>query len=129
MKILLDTHIALWLLADDNRLSSNARIIIEDTTNELYISTASIWEIAIKNSKRPDSMRTTAEEFSSYCEQAGIISLPIENKHIFALKDLPDIHNDPFDRLLLAQASSEGFKLMTHDDKIVRYRMGDVLEV
>lgn len=129
MNILLDTHIALWLLADDKKLSNNARILIEDVSNDLYISTASIWEIAIKNHKSPDKMVTTAEEFASYCEQAGIISLPVENKHIFELKSLQDIHNDPFDRLLLAQAISEDLKLMTHDSKITKYELYNVINV
>lgn len=129
MKILLDTHIALWLLADDDRLSNNARVLIEDESNELYVSTASLWEIAIKNAKYPDKMKTTAEEFSYYCDKAGLTSLPIEKKHIFELKELSNVHSDPFDRILLAQASSENFKLMTHDSKIASYKAGYVLEV
>lgn len=129
MNILLDTHIALWILANDDRLSKNARLLIEDTSNNLYISTVSVWEIAIKNAKKPNEMRTTAEEFSSYCDQAGFISIPINNKHIFELKKLANIHNDPFDRMLLAQASSEGLSLMTHDSKIIAYNSGNVIEV
>lgn len=63
MRILLDTHIALWILSDDPRLSKNARVLIEDETNELYISTVSLWEIEIKNNKRPDKMKTNAKDF------------------------------------------------------------------
>ena len=129
MKILLDTHIALWVLADDKRLSNIARVILEDGSNELYISSASVWEIAIKNAKNPESMKTTAEEFANYCEEAGIISLPIKNEHIFELNNLDNIHNDPFDRLLMAQSISEELKLMTHDSKIVNYNLDNVLGV
>lgn len=81
MNILLDTHIALWILADDSRLSKSARLLIEDAANSLYISTASVWEISIKNSKRPDEMKTTAEEFSFFCNQASFISVPMNNNH------------------------------------------------
>lgn len=129
MNILLDTHIALWALTGDSRLSSNARVLLEDPTNKLYISTASLWEIAIKHEKRPNEMKTTSEEFFSYCKQAGIISLPIVEKHVFELKNLSNIHSDPFDRILLAQASSENYILMTHDEKIANYKMECVIEV
>lgn len=129
MKILLDTHIALWILTDDPRLSKNARILIEDETNELYISTVSLWEIGIKNTKRPDVMKTTTKEFSYYCDQAGFTPLAIENTHVLTLNILPDIHNDPFDRMLLAQAKFENLKLMTHDSKIASYDMDYILVV
>lgn len=129
MKLLLDTHIALWILTDDPRLSKNARVLIEDETNELYISTASLWEIEIKNSKRQDIMKTTAKDFEYYCNQAGFIPLAIENNHVINLNTLPAIHNDPFDRMLMAQADFENLKLITHDAKIASYNMDYVLVV
>ena len=129
MKILLDTHIALWILTDDPRLSKNARVLIEDETNELYISTVSLWEIEIKNTKRPNIMKTTAADFFYFCDKAGFIPLAIENNHVLNLSTLPDIHNDPFDRMLLSQAGFENFKFMTHDSRISSYDMDYILTV
>lgn len=129
MRILLDTHIALWILSDDPRLSKNARVLIEDETNELYISTVSLWEIEIKNNKRPEKMKTNAKDFLYYCNQAGFIPLAIDNNHVINLTTLSDKHNDPFDRMLLSQAGFENLKLMTHDSKIISYDVDYILAV
>ena len=92
-------------------------------------STVSLWEIEIKNTKRPDIMKTTAADFFYFCDKAGFIPLAIENNHVLNLSTLPDIHNDPFDRMLLSQAGFENFKFMTHDSRISSYDMDYILTV
>ena len=126
MRILLDTHIALWAIADSGKLDKNVVKALESAKNEIYYSTASVWEIAIKRLIKPDQMPMDEEEFVRMCDQTGFLQLPVRNEHIFALKTLkrPENapkHNDPFDRLLLAQAKSEGIQFYTHDSLIPYY--------
>lgn len=126
MKILLDTHVALWAIADTSKLSSEAIHLLESEENEVYYSTASVWEIAIKHKIKPENMPMPEEEFVELCENTGFICLPIEIRHIFRIKTLTHPqnapkHNDPFDRILLAQAKSENLKFMTHDSRIPYY--------
>ena len=112
MKILLDTHIALWALTDTAKLSEEVIHMLESEKNEVYYSTASVWEIAIKHKIRPEQMPISEEEFVRLCEKTGFAQLPIEPEHIYLLKSLTRSaeapkHNDPFDRILLAQAKYE----------------------
>ena len=126
MKILLDTHIALWAIADTAKLSEEVIHMLESEKNEVYYSIASVWEIAIKHKIRPEQMPISEEEFVRLCEKTGFTQLPIKPEHIFLLKTLTrpaeaPKHNDPFDRILLAQAKYEKLSLITHDSLIPYY--------
>ena len=126
MRLLLDTHIALWAISDSKRLGGDVRELLENEENAVYFSMASVWEIAIKRKIHPEQMPMDEEVFVSLCEESGFKRLDIRLHHIFAVKGLTrqenaPRHNDPFDRLLLAQAKSEGFRFVTHDSLIVDY--------
>jgi PIN domain nuclease of toxin-antitoxin system len=119
VKILLDTHILLWWMADDRHLPRPARLAIEDPTNRIFVSIASLWETAIKFSLKrvvadPEALREAAE-------RDGFSLLPIEARHCSAVARLPHHHSDPFDRLLVAQALVEPMRLLTHDSQLARY--------
>ena len=134
MKVLLDTHIVLWAISDSKRLSEDVRAILENEDNAVYYSMASVWEVAIKRKIHPDQMPMDEEVFVSLCEESGFERLDIRLPHIFALKELARLetaphHNDPFDRLLLAQAKSEGFRFVTHDSLIIGYNEPCVMAV
>ncbi len=134
MKYLLDTHIILWMLEDNKNLSERAKNIIPDDNNEVYYSTASIWETSIKKMVRPYDINITGSELAGKCMESGLENIPIMDKHVAALETLKrnreeSDHNDPFDRILLAQAKSEGMILMTHDSKILGYNENCVMKV
>lgn len=121
MNILLDTHIALWLLADDSRLSDVARNLIQNPDNEIFYSVISMWEVSIKHTAAKN-MPISGKEFLLYCEAAGFRKLELDTNHVFNLETLTqkenaEEHKDPFDRMLLAQAKAEGMVLLTHDSK------------
>lgn len=126
MKLLLDTHILLWALSNDEKLSKEARKLIENTDNEIYYSIVSLWEIELKRIAHPNLMLFTAQDISIYCKKAGFLQVPVKERHIFTLgelkrrEDAPP-HKDPFDRLLICQASSENMLLVTHDSLIPQY--------
>src|SRR5437868_5587327 len=112
MRILLDTHIYLWCLQDDRRLSKDAKAMIFDA-EEVYVSSASIWEAAIKiNIKK---LSANINELISGITESGFIELSISVKHAALICNLPNYHRDPFDRILLAQAISEPLGLLTSD--------------
>lgn len=120
MRILLDTHIALWAIADSSKLSPELRELVASRENVVYYSLASVWEVAIKHAIRPENMPIPEERFVELCERTGFVQLPITAPQLCRIKDLsrPDgapRHNDPFDRLLIAQAKEEGLVLVTHD--------------
>lgn len=122
----MDTHVALWAISDSKRLSEDIQILLENKENSVYFSMASVWEVAIKRKLHPDQMPMDEELFVSLCEETGFERLDIRLPHIFALKELSrqetePRHNDPFDRLLLAQAKSEGFRFVTHDSLLAGY--------
>ena len=126
MRLLLDTHIALWALTDTMKLSEEVIHMLESGKNEVYYSIASVWEIAIKHKLRPEQMPISEEEFVRLCEKTGFAQLSIEPEHIFLIKTLArhaeaPQHNDPFDRILLAQAKYEKLSLITHDSLIPYY--------
>ena len=121
MRLLLDTHIALWAIADSPRLSTNARGLILDPANSIYVSTASVWEITIKHMLGKGDMPVSGTQAAAYFHAAGYVELPIVNAHIALLESLPPHHADPFDRLLVAQALAEPLRLLTHDDKLRAY--------
>lgn len=124
MRLLLDTHILLWRLAGSNRLSGDAVKLIDKTATRLVASTVSVWEVAIKWSLRkgvPEDMPLSGSDFAAALDAAGIDVLPILPNHAAALDDLPMLHRDPFDRLLLATARVERLKLLTHDSQLGAY--------
>ena len=132
MNILLDTHILLWALTHDDKLPQQAIDMIIDEKNKIYYSIASVWEVEIKNSLGKISI--SGEELSRYCEEAGFELLQIKEKHIFKLKTLKrdegaSKHNDPFDRIMLAQSKGEGYKFITHDSLIPFYNETCVISV
>ena len=121
MRLLLDTHILLWALTDDPRLSPRVRGLLLDPQNEVYFSVASIWEIAIKRSLRREDMPISAEQAIHLFHEAGYKELPISATHAASVETLPPIHADPFDRMLVAQALSEPLILITHDRIVASY--------
>ncbi|MEY8334931.1 type II toxin-antitoxin system VapC family toxin [Lachnospiraceae bacterium 47-T17] len=126
MKVLIDTHIALWALMDDPKMPKEAEKILMDENNDIYYSTVSVWEVAIKHSIRPDAMIVDGRLFEKGCEDNGYKVLPIFNRHTFVLDSLkrPDDapkHNDPFDRLLICQSKTEGMRFLTHDSLLSDY--------
>ncbi|MBM4207757.1 MAG: type II toxin-antitoxin system VapC family toxin [Gammaproteobacteria bacterium] len=121
MKLLLDTHLLLWVAGSPEKLSSKALKLIDNPGNELYFSAASFWEIAIKcKLDRPD-FQVNASVLRRGLLDNGYIELPVVSEHTIFLDNLPLLHKDPFDRLLVAQAISEGFTLLTTDGLIVQY--------
>ena len=132
MRYLADTHILLWIAAadiDDMRLSSKAKEILTAEDTELYYSFINIWEVALKRVRHPEKIRYTAEQFEQICQRSGISLLETKTIHAIMMETLhydreaaKEDHNDPFDRILLAQAKAEGFRFLTHDHLIPFYR-------
>ena len=134
MRLLLDTHIALWALADDPRLPGRARLLIEDGGNSVLYSAASAWEVSIKHAAHLDRMLVSGPGFMGYCERAGFAELAIAGRHVEALEKLRRApgsapHNDPFGRIMLAQAKADGLLLVTHEALMAGYGEACVLLV
>lgn len=126
MRILLDTHIALWAVADSAKLTPELRDLLVSRDNVVYYSLASVWEVAIKHAIRPENMPIPEERFVELCERTGFVQLPITAQQLYRIKSLSRSddaprHNDPFDRLLIAQAKEEGLTLVTHDAQLPWY--------
>ena len=118
--ILIDTHVLIWFMFDDTQLSARALSAIREE-DKVFVSIASLWEIAIKKSIGKLDIDVSGEELADKCAEAGIDILPIEPKHLDYLSELPNIHNDPFDRLIISQAVSENLSLVSRDEKIAKY--------
>ncbi|CAK8717324.1 PIN domain-containing protein [Candidatus Electrothrix aarhusensis] len=122
MKLLLDTHIFLWLSSEPEKLSATAFDACRDPQNQLHLSLVSPWEIQIKQQLGKLRLQATLSELiEMQISRNGLSILPIELDHIYALNQLPRHHNDPFDRLLIAQALVESMVLVTIDRKISSY--------
>ncbi len=121
MNVLLDTHVALWALTDSPRLSERARELITAPRSTVWVSTVSVWEIAIKHALGRGDMPIGAEDALRFFRRAGYRVLPIEPEHAAAVEHLPAHHQDPFDRLLVSQALIEPMRLLTHDATVARY--------
>jgi PIN domain nuclease of toxin-antitoxin system len=121
VRLLLDTHIALWAITDDPLLPRQARDLILDADNDVFVSVASIWEVAIKHALGRERMPVSGKEAKFWFSKAGYQILPIQADHAEAVEDLPLIHADPFDRLLVSQALCEPLRLITHDRTVARY--------
>jgi PIN domain nuclease of toxin-antitoxin system len=130
MRVLLDTHIALWAVTNDARLPKAAREWIENGDNIIFISAASLWEIAIKfalRRGRPDDMPISAAEARIVFDGSGFAALPITADHAERVAQLPRLHADPFDRMLAAQALQEPMPLITADPRVAAYGQPVVL--
>ncbi|MCX7069548.1 MAG: type II toxin-antitoxin system VapC family toxin [Gammaproteobacteria bacterium] len=121
MNLLLDTHVALWAITDSPKLPKKAREMIESPRTSIWISAATIWEIAIKHSLGRGDMPVSSQDALRYFQESGYRFLPIEPEHAAAVEDLAAHHADPFDRILVAQAIVEPMRLMTHDPIVARY--------
>ena len=121
MKLLLDTHIALWAITDSPALPAEARRLILTPHNEIYVSAASIWEISIKHGLGRGDMPVSGGEAADYFTQAGYMTLDISIHHAVFVESLPPHHADPFDRMLVAQALSEPMRLLTGDKTVSFY--------
>lgn len=119
MKLLLDTNILIWAVANSPALPSSARKALSNPRSELHVSTASVWEIAIKVSL--GKLVFPLERMTSLLDDTGCIVLPIGVDHAIGAAALPKHHSDPFDRMLIAQAQKEGLVLLTADSTIPRY--------
>ena len=119
MKILLDTHLLLWAAA--GKLAPNAAAYIENMSNTLLFSSAGIWEIIIKcDPGRPDFAVDPAALYGGLLG-AGYVELPVTARHSLLLRTLPMLHKDPFDRIMIAQAASEGITFITADKVVAQY--------
>jgi PIN domain nuclease of toxin-antitoxin system len=121
MKLLLDTHLLLWAAAEPRRLSKQARALIDNPDNDLLFSAASLWEVAIKQGLGRDDFKVDARLLRRGLLDNGYSELPIISDHVVAIDSLPPIHKDPFDRILVAQATVEGVTLLTIDSVVSKY--------
>lgn len=126
MRMLIDTHIAVWAVLNDPKLPQKAKDMLLNEDNEIFYSTASVWEITIKHMLHPDKLRMSGSLLEKGCEDNGYIVLPVLNQHVSALETLkrPENapkHNDPFDRILVAQAKAENLMFLTHYSLIPYY--------
>lgn len=119
-KYLVDTHIFIWWMTNSPRLSSKVKKLISDSKNEMYLSIASIWEMAIKiGNKKLDLPNGWQETF----KKSNFAVLQIRLPHAFAVSNLPQIHKDPFDRMLIAQSKTEKMTLITTDPTMEKYKV------
>ncbi len=124
MKLLLDTHVVLWAITDSPRLSDPIRHDIADPRNTVFVSVVTLWEIAIKATlarRGIGAMPVGAREAHDLCRRAGYHVLAVSPEHAIAVERLPNLHADPFDRLLVAQALDEPLRLVTHDAAVAAY--------
>lgn len=122
-KLLLDTHILLWWLENDNKLKKVVKDIISDEKNQIFVNVVNFWEISVKNRKGKLLLKSSLK---TIIKESKFEILNINTNHILALDFLPRDHNDPFDRLLIAQAKAEKLKLVTADQKIWKYKVAVV---
>ena len=121
MKLLLDTHLLLWVAGEPNRLPPAAIRLIKSPANELLFSAASIWEVAIKRGLGRIDFQVNPRLLRRGLLDNGYSELAILSDHVVAIDTLPPIHKDPFDRLLVAQATVEGITLLTADPRVAQY--------
>lgn len=119
MRLLLDTHVLLWWLADDRKLAKAARDIIADPDNDVHVSAVTVWEAAIKTTL--GRLEIELDDLADTIVQNGFRPLPVGFRHAVTAGRLPSVHRDPFDRMLVAQASVEELRLVSHDRVFERY--------
>ena len=127
MELLLDTHIIIWALTDDEHLSQKEKNMISDQDNIIYFSTVSLWEIAVKNYKAPEKCPYNESVIEQLCRTSGYHCIDIKTTHIKALRGLRIkegrtlSNQDPFDRMLIAQAKTQGIYILSHDSNFQNY--------
>lgn len=121
MKLLLDTHVILWAAGQPEKLSEPAQALLNIPENSLYFSAASIWEVVIKRGLGRADFKVDPARLRKMLLSHGYTELPITADHVLRVETLPLLHKDPFDRLLIAQARSEGMQLLTVDTSILQY--------
>lgn len=121
MNLLLDTHVALWAITDDPKLPLKAREMIQSPRTTVWVRVASVWEIAIKHALQRGDMPVSSQDAVRYFQASGYRLLAIEAEHVVAIEALAAHHQDPFDRILIAQALVEPMRLMTRDALVARY--------
>jgi len=121
MKLLLDTHVLLWAAGNSQRLPEATRVLLLDQHNDLVFSVASLWEIVVKSGLGRDDFRVDAALLRRELRINSYEELPIGADHVLAVANLPPLHKDPFDRLLIAQATVEGMTLITTDPLVAAY--------
>lgn len=125
MRLLLDTHVAIWVLAEPKRIPAHLFELIGDPENAVAVSVAAVWEISIKHRlRRSDSPPFSGHEAVGHFEKAGFSMLSITPAHAAFVERLPMLHGDPFDRLMLAQAIIENMQFVTYDRHLARYDVG-----
>ena len=118
MNLLLDTHTVLWWLSEPENLSAQAKLAIADPENSVFLSAVVVWEIRIKEAI---GKLTLPDRFRAVLEEQPFVELPVTVEHAHKLAELPMIHRDPFDRMLVAQAGCERFTIVTRDAQIPLY--------
>ncbi|MFM9967211.1 MAG: type II toxin-antitoxin system VapC family toxin [Burkholderiales bacterium] len=124
MNFLLDTHLLLWAASEPKRLSVKARALLLAPDNQLIFSSASLWEISIKRTLGRADFSVDPRRLWRMLLVNGYRELPVSSEHTIAVNDLPPLHKDPFDRILVAQARVEGFVLLTGDKVVAKYGEG-----
>ena len=124
MNLLLDTHLLLWAASEPGRFSAKARALLLEPANQLIFSSASLWEISIKRSLERSGFNVDPRRLWRMLLINGYRELPITSEHTIAMNDLPSLHQDPFDRILVAQARVEGLLLLTVDKAVAKYGEG-----
>lgn len=118
MRLLLDTHVALWWLNDPTELGHEAREVVSDVGNDVFLSSVSVWEAAVKAEAGRLDVPSPTEEVA---RDAGFLELPVRWSHALRAAVLPPLHRDPFDRMLVAQALEEELVLVTRDQAVRQY--------
>jgi len=121
MRLLLDTHAFLWAIADPDKLSAKVKRLLLDQHNEIWLSAASLWEIALKAAAGKLELPQERDYFEKHLAYLGARVLPITARHVLEIFQLPHHHRDPFDRLMVAQSLCEDLVLVTKDKSIRRY--------
>lgn len=121
MRLLVDTHLLLWAVADSRRLPAEARRLMEDPRHDVRYSAASLWEIAIKIGLRRRDFRVDLARLQAALSEMGFVELPVTGAHAERLAELPPVHKDPFDRMLVAQSLAEPLILLTNDGLLADY--------
>lgn len=124
MNLLLDTHLLLWAASEPKRLSAGVRTLLLDPANQLVFSAASLWEISIKNGLERADFNVDTRRLWRMLLVSGYRELPVTSEHAVAVNELPRLHKDPFDRILVAQARVEGLTLLTVDKAVAKYGDG-----
>ena len=134
MNILIDTNIAIFAMSDKKKLDDNFISQLENLDNRVFVSVASIWEVAIKSIKNPGKIPMNEKQFAKLCEELEFDILPIKASHIFNIRNLKlknskFIHKDPFDKLLISQSICEELTFYTKDTKLLNYDVKNIIIV